>query len=341
MAGKPNAAAIYFPEAGRNTRTMEVVDKHLVEWNRQPVWVKFKLLETQRDRIVASYMTSVLIPMHAVLECLQGSQNSFAGVARACSHALGNDINVQLIGSPIKGTFSLEDSDFDIQVTRGGGSKMADNPFTEIDKRKVAQNLEKLDCVTGPVRIGNVAIKFLLREGPSVDLVLANPRPEEFPNLRGGKDFYENSARINRFLAETPAARAAIIDIKEYLPQKRPKGILLEAIMWRLSDIFQVASQSASPGEEWYDCFLDVVDSVRNWETSPFFASELKQDLGMLPDRTRQKYIDGLELVSKPNLGFLLVLTGILDEAETSWTPKDGPFFLHVDKLICEAFHNS
>jgi hypothetical protein len=67
-----------------------------------------------------------------------------------------------------------------------------------------------------------------------VDLVLWRPRREEFPRLRGGEDFYNNSARINKFLEQTPAARAAIIGVKSLQLEDRPKGILLEAIVWPL-----------------------------------------------------------------------------------------------------------
>lgn len=108
-------------------------------------------------------------------------------------------------------------------------------------KRRFLQNLEKLEFVQGPVKIGNVAIKFFVERIP-VDLVLVpnNPRVEEFPRLRGGNDSHENFERIKSFLEKTPAARYAIMGVKLCLGNERPKGILLEAIAWRFSKIFAI-----------------------------------------------------------------------------------------------------
>lgn len=121
-------------------------------------------------------------------------------IARACFHALGNDILFEKIGSVTKRT-SARSTDLDYQVRRIPSSKQAGEPFTETDKQKVAQNLAKLPMVIGPVNISNVAIKFHLI-GPSrtpVDLVLVSKRPEKFPKLRGGNDFYENSEKNQQF----------------------------------------------------------------------------------------------------------------------------------------------
>lgn len=140
------------------------------------------------------------------------------------------------VRSLLRGT-AAGDWDLDYQVRRSPSSKQARKPFTETDKQKVAQNLGKLPVVSGPVTVGNVAIKFQLKDSASthVDLVLVSTRPEEFSKLRGGKDFYENSKRINCFLEQTPVARDAIIGVKACFPHRRPKGILLDALAWRLS----------------------------------------------------------------------------------------------------------
>lgn len=145
---------------------------------------------------------------------------------------------VEMVGSLIRDTGSAYAPDMDLQVRRRPGSDRADALFTETDKCKVAQNLEKLRCVKLPVTIGNVAITFTMHGSP-VDLVLANPRSEDFPKLRGGENFYENSAQINRFLDQMPLARAVILGIKQFFSDGRPKGILLDAIVWRLSTTYR------------------------------------------------------------------------------------------------------
>ena len=154
-------------------------------------------------------------------------------LVRACRHALGNDVIVEMVGSLRRDTASPFASDIDLQVRRC--RDRADVLFTETDKRKVARNLELIGV--GPVTIGNVAIKFKLGDFP-VDLVLMNPRWEDFPNLRGGENFYENSARIHECFNQMPVARSVILGIKHLFWDKRPKGILLEAIVWRLSTTF-------------------------------------------------------------------------------------------------------
>ena len=162
----------------------------------------------------------------------------------ACRHALGNDVIVEMVGSLIRDTASPFASDMDLQVRRCRGR--ADVLFTETDKRKVARNLELIGV--GPVTIGNVAIKFKLGDFP-VDLVLMNPRWEDFPNLRGGENFYENSARIHECFNQMPVARSVILGVKHFFWDKRPKGILLEAIVWRLSTIVS-GSLSTTMGDD-------------------------------------------------------------------------------------------
>ncbi|CAK9075492.1 Uncharacterized protein SCF082_LOCUS36566 [Durusdinium trenchii] len=143
------------------------------------------------------------------------------------------------------------DSDMDIQVRRCPGSNHADALFTETDKLKVKQNLQKCTTVTGDVKIGSIALKFVMQNKVSIDLVLVNPRPEEFPRLRGGDNFYVNSERINTFLEETHAARLAIVSVKNFFGSRRPKGLLLEAIVWRLSKTYPLWLTEDSAWPAW------------------------------------------------------------------------------------------
>ena len=254
------------------------------------------------------------------------SQRFNSEMVAACRHALGDDIVVQYIGSLPKALTSTHGSDIDIQVRRCPGSNQADTWFTETDKLKVAQNLEKCKSVVGPVTIGNIAIKFSTHDAIPVDLVLATPRPEQFPRLRGGEDFYENSARINKCLQRTPAAYVAVLAVKEFWKEdRRPKGILLEAIVWRLSQTypFPLAEESflLEPGEEQlsiesFSFFVYVWSALDNWEESPF-GSDLKQDLDKLPERERDKYLPGIERFQQcAHVYLLCFLRDILDVAE-------------------------
>ena len=94
------------------------------------------------------------------------------------------------------------------------------------------------------------AIKSVFRVPAHVDLVLFTKRPEEFQFLRGGPDFVENSARINRFFSEFPATRAAVIAVKTPFKKRRPKGIVLAAIAWRLAENFPLTRMPAGLAEQ-------------------------------------------------------------------------------------------
>ena len=131
-----------------------------------------------------------------------------------------------------------------------------------------------------------------------VDLVLwKGKREEEFPRLRGGHDFETDSASINAFLARTPAARCAISSVKLVCRDGRPKGILLEAIAWRVWETVDFPRPGGD--EDWTkDCvffFFQMVVSLRNWETCPAFASKLRHDLSMLSEKQRRKHVAGFE----------------------------------------------
>ena len=231
-------------------------------------------------------------------------------IEHACSHALGGDIVLELLGSTVHGTnyVGFSDGDLDIQVSRRPGSGRAHEPFTENDKRRIAQNLEKLRGISG-VTIGNIAIKFTIQSFQSVDLVLWRERGEEFPALRGGSSFRDNSKRISAFLDETPAAKHAIIAIKRYFSPGRPKGLLLEAIAWRLGSmkmelktILRRVAEGSIPQESVavsFDFFGAMFEELRNWKRSPHFGRELQQDLSKLSDRKRAEYTAGFEEIAR------------------------------------------
>ena len=245
-------------------------------------------------------------------------------IERACSHALGGDIVLEFVGSAVRGTGykGFHDGDVDIQVSRRPGSGRAHEPFTETDKQRVAQNLEKLPFIPG-VTIGNVAIKFTMLSVIPVDLVLWRERAEEFPALRGGSSFHDNSKRINAFLDQTPAARHAIIAIKAYFSPGRPKGLLLEAIAWRLGSmkmelktmLRRVAEGSIHEVQGSLMFFRAMFEELWNWKRSPHFGRELQEDLGMLSDKKRAEYTAGFEEIARitdAEFGFRLLL-GVSD----------------------------
>ena len=256
--------------------------------------------------------------------------SSLKQLSAAVAAALGDGIIIEPVGSVTRLTSQFHERDLDLQVRRDPQSDRADVLFTSMDKWKVKDNLEKLTCLKGPVTIGNVAIKFTLEGGLPVDLVLANPRVEPFPKLRGGENFYENSARIIGFLKQTPAARAAVVGVKQASgyniwfdilkgrrAKVRPKSILLEAIVWRLSANFSLTTDAALgeqyvatlamgdrdrddsvflglASNEWFQFFDHVMTSIHNWEKSPF-GSDLREDLDKLPDAKREEYLQGFE----------------------------------------------
>eukprot|EP00438_Fugacium_kawagutii_P009206 Skav234298 [mRNA] locus=scaffold2271:268089:269180:+ [translate_table: standard] len=289
----------------------------LAYWRKLPSRSKKDFMQRKWDEVIRCRFCGVAtLPLHFFVLYTEND------LLRALSHALGNDIEMKRVGSFTRGTAAGGGVDLDYQVHRSPNSKHAGEPFTQLDKQKVAQNLEKLEIVKGPVTIGNIAIKFKVGNVPAkksiqrsmasqtlcivnVDLVLVSkPRPEEFPNLRGGKDFHENSERINRFYEQTPAARYVILEVKKHC-HVRPKGILLEAVVWGLSETYEgplttltdspqsgstaVQTQLEMAREGW--SFLKyVLRMLRNWEDSPF-GSDLKKDLNMLPDRKREEHI--------------------------------------------------
>ena len=244
----------------------------------------------------------------------------YKDLVRACRDALG-DVVVEPIGSLTRKTASTFDMDLDFLVRRSNCGQM-NEPFTKIDKENVAKNLEKLNCVSGKVTVGNIAIKFIMESAIrpiSVDLVLWKPRLEKFPNLRGGEDFYENSKRINNFLEQTPAARAAIVGVKENVMLGRPKGILLEAIAWRLWATFPDKGTCRTDVQSFL--FFDyMLACLANWEVSPF-GNDLKQDLARLRAKKRKEHRQSFANFRKgygdPSTFYFILLIEHL--AEVAW----------------------
>ena len=266
-----NSTTIYvLNELSREPQVQAVRDMAGQNWSALPTETRKKLFMDSQDELNFLFIRSIQHDMQTVREGLL-SRRACDELVDACKHALGTDIVVELVGSLTRNTAFDEDSDLDMQVRRTG--ERADEEFMEEDKLKVAQNLQTLPFV-GKVAIGNVAVKFDLGNLESgtlthVDLVLFRKRPEQFPRLRGGDDFCANSARINEFLEQTPAAAAAVIGIKNFFRGERPSGILLEAIVWRLSSRFPLSSNVsvfASSGsfdagirEECFQFFTHVV----------------------------------------------------------------------------------
>ena len=324
------ASACSLAEYRKDPRVVDWTYRSPAAWCRIPehfnqVWGRYMSKNGDLDH----FFVAVVSGLRGAEDCF--ATRSYDELVEACQHALGDNVLVEMVGSLTRQTASFKDCDVDFQVRRIPGSEQADELFTDTDKRKVAQNLEKLHCVTGPVTIGNVAIKFtmevpvdLVLANPQlpVDLVLANPRLEEFPKLRGGDNFYENSARINQFLKENFAARLAIIGVKQFF-YWRPKGLLLEAVVWRLSKTFplrKITHEPAGPQEmkylrkECFTCFGHLLAALKNWEKSPF-GRDLKEDLDMLPERKREEHIQSfkaIRFVSREELGCLLFIHAFL-----------------------------
>ena len=331
--------------------------KCYLKWLHLPLRVKEEFIRRNIAYLVRGFSLATLVDISMKKDGL--ALHSYFELLAACYHALGADIVVERIGSSQKKTAASIDYDIDFQVRRRPGSDQADVPLTETDKLNVAQNLRMCGSVTGPVTIGNIAIKFEMEHKTSqkifVDLVLANnTRPEQFPKLRGGANFHENSARINEFLEQTPGARLAIVGVKEFFPKQRPKGILLEAIVWRLSETYPlrtnqelnlevVASWSdvANPlWMEFFRFFVYFIGKLQTWEQHPF-GSDLRQDLDRLPEKKQHEYLLGFEEFqqSQVDLHFECLTNYIFFKAIREWTPaEDGPYSAFLERKFLEFF---
>jgi hypothetical protein len=331
--------------------------ENFAEWSSLPEQIRREFVQVKKQEVLCGFSAfpfGLLEPWH------RKHYRMDYELIRACAHALGNDITFEKVGSFPTAT-AAGALDFDYHVKRRPNSKHFGEPFTQLDKEKVAQNLEKLEFVQGPVKIGNVAIKFFV-EGIPVDLVLVpnKPRVEEFPRLRGGNDSHENFERIKDFLEKTPAARYAIMGVKLCLGNERPKGILLEAIAWRFSKIFRILfypltklTGNPEPGsmemqhmlQEGYIFFAYLMIALQNWEASPF-GSDLKKDLDSLPGKKREEFIQSLDYVRKVGKldcmhTFLYVY--IFSVAQNSWITnhelrRGNDFNVYLKRRLREFF---
>ena len=144
------------------------------------------LVKSQEACAIRSFTASVVSSLEAAGD-IGLTPQAYHDLVESCEDALGNDIEIKFAGSLTRGTAAVQDTDIDIQVRRSRKTGQRDKPFTDDDKQRVARKLKKSPCVTGPVTVGRVAIKFKMENRLHVDLVLWMPRLEEFPRLRGGR----------------------------------------------------------------------------------------------------------------------------------------------------------
>ena len=129
--------------------------------------------------------------------------------------------------------------------------------------------------------------------------------PKGFQTCVGGPDFLKNSGPINRFYKETRAARNVVVAIKSRPFGIRVKGLLLEAMVWRLAAFYSfppAGRGSAGPEElnrESFALFLLAMWELQQWRTSPAFGAELVRDLNASnPQMGKQrwkKYVSQLD----------------------------------------------
>eukprot|EP00435_Cladocopium_sp_Y103_P053939 s1688_g17.t1 len=307
-------------------KVIEILDESIDKWFELPLADKRRFLGTHQDHMIRGFMISVVLSMEFA-EGIRFTWIAHHDLVAACKHALGQDVDVEMVGSRTRRTAAVQNQDMDIQVRRSRKSGRRDEPFTDADKQRVAQYLEKLPCVTGPVTIGRVAIKFEMEHIIAVDLVLW-------------------------FLKETPAARAAIIGIKECYQQDRPKGILLESIAWRLSKTCPFSLTRTAPvyaksdKEAWnlqVECFrffLYMRNELRNWEAS-CFGRRLTRDLASLPESKGEEHIQRFQMLGRANdrdIWYMMLLAGMMQTAREEWTQQDGPRHLYFRKRLAEFF---
>ena len=320
------------------SRLGELKELYFERWQSLPPASKEKLLRSRAKSI--AYALGVWVKEESEQVKLTGPRPwHFQELTYACEHALGQDINVQVIGSRARGTAALNDHDMDIQVKRRLESKRANQPFTDSDMLRVASNLAKLGFVKN-LTVGNIAIKFRIFE-IMVDLVLWRERREEFPRLRGGNSFDDNTARINAFLADSAVARAAIVAFKSAFPRARPKGILIDSVAWRLAVAGEIPLTSRSEEgtsqtylEKVFSSLLRMVEELVHWEWSPFFGRDLEQDLNNLSEAKKEKYLPGLEKVrekGKDRMMYELLIDGITVKACRRFFRSKGMQLLSAD----------
>ena len=339
----------------RDEATIAVLDRAEEKWHDLPPSMQSSVIEQQRNSFGIIFCSTFeqndsevidqLLPRHQAQE-----------LELACRRALGEDITLNAVGSITRGTAADEDSDVDLEVRYTGDR--ANESITH--KWDVILSLRELDFVSD-LHMGDLAIKFDIPgvwEPTHVDLVLFRQRPEEFPCLRGGPDFCENSARINSVFPTYPAAANAVKGVKTLFKggrrPKRPKGLLLEAIVWRLSEEVGLTPRASDLGggvdlhqhvqKESYDFFKLVVRELRNWKTSLYFADDLQKDLENLPFRRRAKYEKGfwrLQDFPQEFVDYRLFERAVMETILDHWTPDRGPFDRYVemafDRQIAQA----
>ena len=329
--------------------TGAVLDKFKKKWFDLPSKTRSKFILHHQDVFSQVFCHAFVNDAQGLIDGLL-ERNLVDEVVDACKHALGDDISVELMGSLTRGTADLA-CDLDLQVRRTGDR--ANESFTEEDKDRVMRNLEALKSFVFDLQKGSIAIKFKMpaqNEGLGlvhVDLVLFRERPEQFPCLRGGEDFYENSARINSIIEKYPAVAAAVRGVKTFFKGGgRPKGLLLEAIAWRLSKTFALTPRAADTTgpvkfdkplvEASHKFFKHLVGGLRNWKASSF-GNCLQQDLSQLSQEKRAEYEEGFENMKKVTpamLDFSMLRRSLLEEAFRDWTPGKVSFEEYVEKLV-------
>ena len=291
--------------------------EHELKWLAVPPAERQKFIDRNLHRC-AWDLTALVVEAReeAQANAFNPFVNALGSVQPACCRVPDDDIELQMVGSIPRMTAAF-DCDMDLQVKRGPKSQCKDKPFTETDKHKVAKSLEGLFVVSGPVEIGNVSIKFVLCNRVSVDLVLWKPRLEQFPMLRGGKDFYE------KLCSHQPIFGADTCRRCHHLPpaawtwnwMEVERNQLLEAMIWRLSIAFPWltpnesrwlspwtgrCSESDSEPNGQLEVSI-VLKQLNNWEQSPF-GSDLQQDLdrnGRNISRELTAFVRGLILIEK------------------------------------------
>ena len=207
-----------YNQALRDPKTIAVLNRQRAKWFNLPPKMRSNIIEQQQKNFSIIFCVAFEQNNSEVMDQLLPRRWAHK-LELACKDALGEDITLAAVGSLTRGTAADQDSDVDLEVRYK--DNRANESFTEEDKVKVNRSLQDLRGVSG-LDMGNVSIKFVIPGGrpwapTRVDLVLFRPRPDEFPCLRGGEDFYRNSARINPVFEKYPAANA-VKGVKTFFP---------------------------------------------------------------------------------------------------------------------------
>ena len=266
-----------------------------------------------------------------------------AALVLECRWAFGPNVRLGVVGSRIRGTATHADSDLDLQV-------WCDPPATKKEKERLKEGLESRPFFEN-VSVGNVAVKCISQGLDGIPIridLVPEERPEEFPCLRGGKNFSENSARINSVFKKHPTVAAAVIWVKTlFRGGPRPKGLLLEAIASRLASNYSLMPRAVHAqhpslfdlsveGEKCYQFFKLFLDELRNWEKSSY-GHDLHKDISNLPVRKQSEYLEGFEHmknVTQEEVDYRLLEGSVMQEVFWAWTPRKGPLHEYIQKRI-------